>query len=238
MASESKSFLAQVPMPEAQGAAAESSSRERTRSRSGKLAGLLEIGLVFTLIMLAVWTSQGRFNSVVNLSAALAVVAVSLRGGYSARDLGLTRPASGAIVTLIVGVMVVLVVAGCGVLTRKLGPPQLFPWHKAWQYGIWALVQEFILQSVFYVRLESMFGSGRAVLLATLLFATAHLPSPLLTALSFLGGLLFCEMFRRYRNIFPLGLVHATLGLTIAACLPDTVLHHMRVGIGYLTYHR
>jgi hypothetical protein len=48
---------------------------------------------------------------------------------------------------------------------------------------------------------------------------------------------LFCEMFRRYRNIFPLGLVHAVLGLTIAASLPDSLLHHMRVGLGYLTYH-
>jgi len=43
-------------------------------------------------------------------------------------------------------------------------------------------------------------------------------------------------MFRRYRNIFPLGLVHAALGLTIAASLPDHWLHHMRVGIGYLRY--
>jgi hypothetical protein len=43
-------------------------------------------------------------------------------------------------------------------------------------------------------------------------------------------------MFRRYRNIFPLGLVHAALGLTIAASLPDSLLHHMRVGLGYLLY--
>jgi len=57
-----------------------------------------------------------------------------------------------------------------------------------------------------------------------------------LTLMSLAGGLLFCEMFRRYRNIFPLGLVHATLGLTIAASFPDSLLHHMRVGLGYLTY--
>jgi len=216
--------------------ATEASAWGWVRNRTGELTWLLEIGLVFSCIMLAVWTPPGLFNSVVNLSAALAVVAVSMRGPYSARELGLTRPASGAVVTLIAGVLVVLVITGSGVFTSKLGPPQLFPWHKAWQYAIWALVQEFILQSVFYVRLESVFGSGRAVLVAALLFATAHLPSPLLTALSFLGGFLFCEMFRRYRNVFSLGVVHAALGLTIAARLPDSVLHHMRVGIGYLTY--
>jgi hypothetical protein len=58
-----------------------------------------------------------------------------------------------------------------------------------------------------------------------------------LTFLSFIGGVLFCEMFRRYRNIFPLGLIHGTLGLTIAASLPDSLLHHMRVGLGYVLYH-
>jgi len=235
MASESKSFLSQVPICNAQ--VTESSASGWLRNRTGELTSLLEVGLVFSLIIVAVWTPQGGFNNAVNLSAALAVVAVSLRGRYSARELGLTQPTSGAMATLIAGAMVVLLIAGTGVFASKLGPPQLFPWNKAWQYAIWALVQEFILQSVFYVRLESMVGGGRAVLLAALLFATAHLPSPLLTALSFLGGLLFCEMFRRYRNIFPLGVVHATLGLTIAACLPDSVLHHMRVGIGYLAYH-
>jgi membrane protease YdiL (CAAX protease family) len=97
------------------------------------------------------------------------------------------------------------------------------------------LVQEFILQSIFFVRLEAVFGGGRAVLLATALYAAAHVPSPLLTFLAFLGGLVFCEAFRRWRNLYPIGLIHAALGLTIAASLPDKWLHHMRVGIGYLT---
>ncbi|MGA8150474.1 MAG: CPBP family intramembrane glutamic endopeptidase [Terriglobales bacterium] len=208
------------------------------RNRTSDMTSLLEIGLVFSFIMLAVWTPQGRFSSVVNLSVVLTVMAVSMRGRYSVRELGLTCPTSGAVMMLIAGALAVLLVAGVGGLTSQLGPPQLFPWHKAWQYAIWALVQEFILQSVFYVRLESVFGSGRAVLLAGVLFATAHLPSPLLTTLSFVGGLFFCEIFRRYRNIFPLGVIHALLGLTIAARLPDNLLHHMRVGIGYLAYHR
>jgi len=60
----------------------------------------------------------------------------------------------------------------------------------------------------------------------------------LLTVLSFLGGLLFCELFRRWRNLYPLGIIHAALGLTIAASLPDKWLHHMRVGMGDLTLHR
>jgi membrane protease YdiL (CAAX protease family) len=123
-----------------------------------------------------------------------------------------------------------------GLLLHGLGHAQPVPWHRAWKYAIWALEQEFILQSFFYVRLESLLGSRRAIWGAALLFCAAHLPSPALTLMSLIGGLLFCEMFRHYRNIFPLGLVHATLGLTLAASLPDGLLHHMRVGLGYLSY--
>ena len=89
------------------------------------------------------------------------------------------------------------------------------------QYLIWALVQQFILQSFFYVRLESLLGGRWAVLAAAGLFAAVHLPSPVLTVGSFVGGLFFCEMFRRYRNIFPLGLAHALLGLAMAASFSD-----------------
>jgi hypothetical protein len=43
-------------------------------------------------------------------------------------------------------------------------------------------------------------------------------------------------MFRRYRSIYPIGIVHAVLGLTVAVTMPDSILHNMRVGIGYLRY--
>jgi len=130
--------------------------------------------------------------------------------------------------------MVAIVVIGSAI--HNLGPAQRVPWERIWKYALWALEQQFILQSFFYVRMESLLGSRRAVWGAALLFCLAHFPSTVLTLMSFIGGLLFCEMFRRYRNIFPLGLVHTALGLTIAASLPDRLLHHMRVGIGYLLY--
>jgi membrane protease YdiL (CAAX protease family) len=139
-------------------------------------------------------------------------------------------------VILVSGILLIVAIVFAGWLLRDLGPAQLVPWRRAWKYAIWALEQEFILQSFFFVRLESLLGSRRAVMAAAFLFAIPHVPSPLLTGLSLIGGLLFCEMFRRYRNIFPLGLIHAAIGLTIAASLPDSLLHHMRVGLGYLLY--
>jgi membrane protease YdiL (CAAX protease family) len=105
-----------------------------------------------------------------------------------------------------------------------------------WQYVAWALIQEFMLQSFFFTRCEELFGSSAAVWVAATLFASAHLPSPILTTFTLVGGLFFCEMFRRYRSIYPIGIVHGMLGLTIALTMPDSLLHHMRVGIGYLRY--
>jgi membrane protease YdiL (CAAX protease family) len=65
------------------------------------------------------------------------------------------------------------------------------------------------------------------------LFASTHWPSPVLTAGTLMGGLFFCEAFRRYRNLIPLGVVHAALGVALAEIVPDSLLHRMRVGIAY-----
>jgi membrane protease YdiL (CAAX protease family) len=206
------------------------------RNLASGLADWLQVGLVFTLIVAAVWTQPGRVNAGVTLSAALCTLWFTARGGYSVRELGLARPVSGAIWMLVYGAALAIALLAVGSALKSLGPSHPVPWNRAWQYAIWALAQEFILQSFFYVRLDSLLGGRRAVWAAAFLFAATHIPSPLLTLLSFGGGLLFCEMFRRHRNIFSLGLVHAALGLTIAASLPDSLLHHMRVGVGYLSY--
>ena len=233
MASESKSFV--VGSTRASSTEAPQGNAARHRPASNLLS-LLQVALVFGLILVAVWTPQGRINSVVSLAAAGLVIVLAFHA-HSPEELGLARPFSGTLVTLAAGALLVFVIAATGSLTRTIGPPQPLPWYRAWQYAIWALLQQFILQSFMYLRLESVVGSRRAVVTAAVLFSLAHIPSPWLVALSLMGALFFCEMFRRYRNIFPLGLVHAALGLTIAASLPDRWLHHMRVGLGYLRYH-
>lgn len=235
MASESKTFISPRSSENSSALAAVNTTDRKDWSSGGFL--LIEVGIVFGLILVAVWTPQGRFNTYICWAAAFATVALSLLGRNSARELGLTRPFSGALTIFVTGTVLLLLIAGIGLLTRSIGPPQPLPWARAWQYGLWSILQQFILESFIYVRLESLYGSLCAVLAASCLFAIAHLPSPLLTVLAFLGALFFCEMFRRYRNIYPLGIVHGGLGLTIAASLPNNVLHHMRVGIGYLMYH-
>ena len=69
--------------------------------------------------------------------------------------------------------------------------------------------------------------------MSAVLFSLLHLPNWPLTALTLVGGLFFTEMFRTYRSLYPLGIVHAAMGIAIAYSFPDSLMHHMRVGLSY-----
>jgi len=105
-------------------------------------------------------------------------------------------------------------------------------------YVLWAFQQQFILQDYFLLRLLRILPRKRqALIVAAVLFSTAHLPNPILMPLTLVWGLVSCTVFLRRRNLYALGLAHGILGLSIAISLPDTITHHMMVGLGYLRYH-
>ncbi len=207
--------------------------------RQASFAIWLQLGVAYALLEATLWTPEGRLQILWMTLTTICILLFALGGRYSAREMGLARPSAATSVWIVGGG---LVLAGTiPVLAALTGansaPTHALPMHTAWQYAIWTFVQQFILQSFFYVRMESLLGSRRAVFATAILFATAHIPNPVLTFTTLLGGLFFCEMFRRYRTIFPLGVAHAVLGLTVAASFSDAVLHHMRVGIAYLRLH-
>jgi membrane protease YdiL (CAAX protease family) len=102
---------------------------------------------------------------------------------------------------------------------------------------IWALMQQFLAQSFFFLRLEQLLRSGRLAVIATaLVFASAHIPNPVLVPVTLAGGLILSEVFRRYRTIYMLAMAHALVALSLAVSVPESILHDMRVGIGYILY--
>ncbi len=104
-------------------------------------------------------------------------------------------------------------------------------------YLLWAFEQQFILQDYFLLRLLRILpNQSVAMIAAAVLFSTAHLPSPVLTAATLAWGIVSCTLFLRYRNLYALGCVHGILGLCVAVSVPDAVTHHMMVGLGYLHY--
>ena len=187
----------------------------------------------------ALWSSRLALQNKWVFVTAVSILAFVLVDRPSLRRLGLGLPSgfgAGLILAVSVAAAGMLVFAVRGAGGQIPANPTWPSLHLTWQYVIWALVQEFMLQSFFFTRCEELFGSSAAVWTTATLFAAAHLPSPILTTLTLVGGLFFCEMFRRYRSIYPIGVVHAILGLTLALTMPDSLLHHMRVGIGYLRY--
>jgi Type II CAAX prenyl endopeptidase Rce1-like len=204
-----------------------------------KLVLGLQMAVVYGLIELALWTPIGPANSLTIILAAICVLWLALRGPFSAREMGLGVPSlAGSTWTVAGGVILAAMVPLlAAVLGDNSTPRHPLPLHQAWQYAVWALAQQFVLESFFFVRMESLMGGRWAVPVTAILFSAAHIPNPILTFTSLVGGLFFCAMFRRYRTIIPLGLVHAGLGLLLAASFSDAVLHHMRVGIGYILFH-
>ena len=80
-------------------------------------------------------------------------------------------------------------------------------------------------------------SEAAAVTLGGTLFAvaSAHL---VLAAATLLWGIVACALFRRYHNLWALGLAQGLLGLCFAVCVPDALHHHLRVGLGFLRYQQ
>ena len=104
-------------------------------------------------------------------------------------------------------------------------------------YVLWTIYQQFLLQDYFMDRLLRLVSSeSAAVVLAGILFSAAHLPNLVLTGATLVWGIVSCALFRRYRNLWALGLAQGLLGLCFAVCVPDALHHHLRVGLGYRRY--
>ena len=210
-----------------------------------------QIVTAFLFLELAIWAptrhTRNRWAAItaitilafvlINVLLAILIDSLSERPLLERLGLGLPRM-FGASVVLGIGLatvvfLVILVNWAGGQIPANPTWPNL---QSVWGYLIWALMQEFILQSFFFNRFEELYGGAAAVWIAATLFAAAHLPSPILTTATLIGSLFFCEMYRRFRSIYPIGIIHAMLGLTIFLVTPDSLLHHMRVGIGYLRY--
>ncbi len=105
-------------------------------------------------------------------------------------------------------------------------------------YILWAVVQQFIMQDFFLVRLLRLLPTRTlAVIVAAGLFAVAHLPNFFLMVVTLIWGIAACTLFLRYRNLYSLGLAHGIVGLCLAIAIPSAVHHQMRVGLAYLQWH-
>jgi len=103
-------------------------------------------------------------------------------------------------------------------------------------YLPWGLFQQYVLNGYFFNRLERAVSHKAAPVLAAALFSSAHLPNWFLMAVTLLAGHVCVSIYRRYHNLYFLGLAHATLGFLLYLVIPDSVSHHLTVGPGWFRH--
>lgn len=200
---------------------------------------IAQTGLVLASIEAALW-SHGRTQSMWFMVAFAILLLSVLAPRQKVKELGIgSEGLVGATIAVPIALgaaaIILLVAWKLGTL-RGLYGVYPAPWHAVF-YAIWAFEQQFILNSFFYRRFEALMGDNTGTALVTaLIFSLVHMPNPVLVPATFIGGLFFVEVFRRWRNIYPLAIAHAMLGLALAMAFPGPWIRHMRVGLGYLTF--
>jgi CAAX prenyl protease-like protein len=211
-------------------------------SRPSRARDLAELILGYGVIIGVIWTPerlQPVLSPIVLVLTLLVVLAGQTRGkGQDDQDLGLGW--RGLIPSLWILPPAFALAALSMFVAARIGT--LHPLCKAdfahiSGYVLWTIYQQFLLQDYFMARmLRLVSNEAAAVLLVGTLFAAAHMPNLVLTAATLVWGIISCALFRRYRNLWALGLAQGLLGLCFAICVPDALHHHLRVGLGYLRY--
>jgi membrane protease YdiL (CAAX protease family) len=221
-------------------AAAPLTAMEPPALKPSKRREWIEIAAAYGLIMAVEWTPR-PWQRFLWILAAIGIVVIIWRSfdgwkaaGFRAANLARSIWIAGAALAL--AFAAIMVAARMQTLQLPAGGAIGFI-ETYIAYAIWTGVQQFLLQGFFLLRFLRVIPSQRlAALTAAALFATAHLPNPVLTPITFIWGLVACLLFLRYRNIYPLMIAHAILGITVALTVPGPVVHNMRVGLGYMTY--
>ena len=200
---------------------------------------LTELFVGYGLILVVVWTPRPAQNVLYWITVAWIVV-TSILGRNRSRPLGLGVRGLGRSLWIVPAAMALFFVglwiaASAHSLHRLYGPMPLVA--HVLEYAVWALTQQFILQVYVLLRLLRLgLTKRRAIGVAALMFAVAHIPNPVLTPAVIVWGAVACWLYLRYRNLYCIALAHGMLGMCLAITVPNGINHHMRVGLGYLLY--
>ncbi len=210
------------------------------RAPAAAFATALEVALVYAGILLYIWRWQFTHPR-----AWMALLAVVLASHVAHRDrlaeLGLTfhglRASARFVLPLALAFFLPAVIYGFASGALRVIQPGGRTFVSFLGYGGWCVFQQYLMQSYFHRRLMALTSNRHlSSALVALMFGAAHIPNPILTVATTLGGLVLAEVFARHRNIFPLALAQTVGGFLIAALSPAALIHNMRVGPGYFFF--
>ena len=137
-----------------------------------------------------------------------------------------------------------LMAAGLVIIGFLLGasrhrPPNSISLPGLGGYVAFCVLQQVALNSLLHNRMLSLVqNEWVAAGLTGTIFAACHWPNPVLVPLTLVGGAAMACMFGRVRNIIPLAIGQALLGVLVGWAFPMAWHHHMRVGPGYFDWRR
>jgi membrane protease YdiL (CAAX protease family) len=220
----------------------EQDSEPVNTSVGSKALAAWEIASVAVSFLLAEWMIEpfaggNRLVSAIPLVLAFGLMLLSHHArGETAREIGWrVDNFFGAVRLLILpmvgfGILIVLI----GWLSRGLRADKLHLWQWVVWLPMWGLIQQYVLQGFINRRAQVLWGRGaRSVLLVAFVFALLHLPNPLLSVATFIGGAIWAVVYQRAPNLPALALSHALMSLLLASSFPASAINSLRVGIRY-----
>ncbi len=200
-----------------------------------------EIVSVVTSFLIAEWVVLafvGSSKLILAIPVALAFVLMLIshkERGETPRDIGfrLDNFLSAARSLLLPTVGAVLLIAAVAWMLNQNFISA--PWRNRFLLlPVWALVQQYALNGFINRRAQLGMGKGwQSVLVVALIFGLLHLPNPLLSLLTFAGGLIWAFVYQRHPNLFALALSHSIISITLALAVSSKWLDSLRVGFKF-----
>lgn len=183
-------------------------------------------GAVELALVIACGVGNFLFEGVLHAKTVFVIVAAGIWLGYvfwrrrddriALRAWGLRRDnlAAAGKAALAVTAPLVICSAAYGFASAHFPPPRGF-WLILLLYPAWGVAQQFLLNAMLARNLAAFLPGWGVVLLSAVLFSASHAPDLPVVALTLPAGALWVLLYRRWPNLWALGMAHGIIGTVV-----------------------
>jgi membrane protease YdiL (CAAX protease family) len=198
----------------------------------------------FTIAIVAsilgyVWLVEGQVPRRLVYIPGTLVVALTIWHNVRRGEWGFSRRAlvPGLVRALAVTFPLTLVILAAGAALGTLHDRRDFLGSLA-PLVVWGGAQQWVLQTVVLREAQRATSRKTGIVIASLLFGAVHLPNPFLAPVTTAAALVWCRLYDRHPNVFPLALSHALGTLAILYGFDGDITGRLRIGASYLRLAR